>query len=422
MKSIMLSHSDISGGAFIAAYRTHQAIKQQGIESRMWVDNKSSDDWTVLKKGNRVQKIITRSKPAISRIVANALFKDSNVNLRSYNCIPSSWPKRLNNSDCELVHLQWCNAETLSVKDFSKIRRPVIQSLHDMWSFCGAEHYSEDFRWKSGYSGANKPPTISGFDIDQYIWKQKAKHWKQPRQLVAVSHWLADCVASSALLSDWPVSVIPNPVDTNIWKPLNKAFSRELLNLPSDKSIVTFGAVGGSRNPRKGFDLLQQALKILAKQRDDIHVVIYGQSKPNNPINDALPTTYMGKIRDPYTMIALNSAADVYVNPAIQEAFGQTGSEAQACGLPVVAFDQTGSTDVVDHLKTGYLAQWKNPDDLAQGINWALEENKVDNIAVDGNPTPLVRQLARQRAVKLFSYETVGIQFKNLYQSVLEEF
>lgn len=422
MKSIMLSHSDITGGAFIAAYRTHQAIALQGIESSMWVDRKSSDDWTVQTRGNQFQKIFTRSKPAIARIVANTLFKDKELNLRSYNCLPSRWPKAINNSDCDLAHLHWCNAETLSIKDFSKIKRPVIQSLHDMWFFCGAEHYSEDSRWKIGYSSANKPSGITGFDIDQYIWKQKSKYWTRPRHLVAVSHWLADCVSSSALLSEWSVTVIPNPVDTTIWRPLNKQFARNLLNLPMDKSIVTFGAIGGSRNPRKGFTLLQQALKALSKRRDDIHVVIYGQSKPNNSVDEIFPTTYMGKIHDPFTMIALNNAADVYVNPATQEAFGQTGSEAQACGLPVVAFDQTGSTDVVEHLKTGYLAQWKDSADLAVGIQWALEENQKQITAIDANAISPIGERARNRAVSLFSYEVVGAQFKKLYNDVLEEF
>ena len=424
MKSLMLSHSDITGGAFIAAHRTHQAIVRQGIDSKLWVDQKNSDDWSVLTRSSRFKKLLTKTRPIIARSVAQTLFEDTESTLRSYNCIPSSWPKEINSSACDLVHLQWCNAETLSIKDISKIKRPIVQSLHDMWCFCGAEHYTESSRWKEGYTIENKPSTLTGVDIDRYIWKKKHKHWTSPRHLVAVSQWLADCVTSSSLLSEWPVSVIPNPIDTNLWKPIRKTIARELLNLPTDKAIVTFGAMGGAKNSRKGFTLLREALAILKAQRNDIHLVIFGQSAPEDTTNDMFPTTYLGKLHDPYTMIALNSAADVYVNPAIQEAFGQTASEAQACGLPVVAFNETGATDVVEHLLTGYLAQWKDPEDLARGIQWTLNENRIEQSSetslIDSSST--ISAHSRKRAIELFSYEVVGEQYKTLYQKVYQEY
>ena len=40
----------------------------------------------------------------------------------------------------------------LSVKDISKIKKPIVWTLHDMWAFSGAEHLSYEERWRKGYS------------------------------------------------------------------------------------------------------------------------------------------------------------------------------------------------------------------------------------------------------------------------------
>lgn len=420
MKSIMLSQSDITGGAFIAAYRTHQSLTARGVHSRLWVNQKSSDDWTVSCPNGSVKGLVNRARPALGRYIPEKLFKDSESTPRSYNLLPSSWVKKINQSNCDLIHLQWYNSEMLSIKDVANIKKPTVQTLHDMWTFCGAEHYTEHLRWREGYKSSNKPNSLSGFDIDQYIWKQKAKHWTTPRHLVAVSQWLADCVASSALLSQWPVSVIPNPIDTTIWCPMDKTFCRELFNLPLDKTIITFGALGGAINPRKGYDLLLEALKTLNKDIDDIHVVVFGQSKAQHTLDTVFPTTYLGRLNDQYSMAALNNAADVFVSSATQEAFGQTSSEAQACGLPVVAFDQTGSVDIVEHKQTGYLAQWSNSADLADGIKWTMEQQSVGPNR-DMHHLSDISRKARERAVKLFSYDVVGAQYVDLYTKIIDQ-
>jgi len=419
IKSMMVSHSDITGGAFIAAYRLHKALRAQGADSTLWVNKKASDDWTVKTHSGRLQQLVARARPAMGKSVANALFSDTDSTMRSWNWMPSPWPGIMQASDADLVHLQWYNAEMMSIKDVSRIKKPLIQTLHDMWAFCGAEHYAENDRWREGYSRQNRPASESGMDLDAYNWRSKKKHWKEPWQLVAVSHWLADCVRSSDVLSQFPIVVIPNPLDTYRWKPMDKHAARTLLNLPMDKKIITFGALAGTWNPRKGYDHLLKALEILKQKHDDIHIVIFGQSEPQVPTDTVFPTTYAGPLFDQPTLCALNSAADCYVNPAVQEAFGQTASEAQACGLPVVAFDDTGSCDVIEHQQTGYLAQLADAADLAHGIEWVLSENTAPDKDNPGTRSA-ISQRSTARAHRLFSYETVSAQYTSLYASVME--
>jgi len=417
MKSVLVNHSDLTGGAAIAAYRTHQALRHVGVDSTMWVDRKTSDDWTVNNSASLSGRLMVQLRGPLGRAVPELFFRDGFNNYRSYNWIPSRLHRKLNASDADLVHLVWINNETMSIADLSKIRKPKIMTLQDMWLFCGGEHYSEVDRFKTGYTKRTRPDTVNRLDIDRWVWLRKQRAWQKPFQLVAISEWLAECVRNSALLSDWPVEVIPNPIDTTIWKPLDRWVARAAFNLPEDKKIVLFGAIGGTNFERKGYAYLQKALSTIAQERDDIHLVIYGQGEPVNPPKSPFPVSYVGRLSDPVAICLLNNAADVFVTPAIQEAFGQTASEAQACGTPVVAFAKTGIADIVDHKRTGYLAPLGDAQQLAQGLLWVMDRNNESSSSIS---TDEIRENCRNRAIAKFSYEAVGMRYRELYSAVLE--
>jgi glycosyltransferase involved in cell wall biosynthesis len=116
-------------------------------------------------------------------------------------------------------------------------------------------------------------------------------------------------------------------------------------------------------------------------------------------------------------LCALYSAVDVMVVPSRQEAFGQTASEAQACGTPVVAFDIGGLPDIIEHHHTGYLAKAFDTEDLANGILLALENSVLATSNLERQST---RNAARQRAVAMFSNTVVASQYKRLYDSILD--
>ena len=121
----------------------------------------------------------------------------------------------------------------------------------------------------------------------------------------------------------------------------------------------------------------------------------------------------MGQVLDDVTLRLLYSAADVMVVPSRQEAFGQTASEALACGTPVAAFDATGLKDVLEHQVSGYLAKPFEASDLATGIEWLfnqLSQSDALNLA------------ARQRALELFSYPAVARQYAAIYASAMQDF
>ncbi|NET35096.1 MAG: glycosyltransferase, partial [Cyanothece sp. SIO1E1] len=209
-----------------------------------------------------------------------------------------------------------------------------------------------------------------------------------------------------------PIEVIPNGLDIQTYKPANQKFARKLLNLPEEKRIVLFGAPGGTQDRRKGFHLLQSALKKLScsGKNSQIEMAIFGAPEPNEPSELGFKTHYIGRLQDDASLAALYSAADVMIVPSVQEAFGQTASESLACGTPVVAFDATGLRDIVDHGINGYLAEPYDSNGLAAGISWVLG---------DQERYQKLRQSARQKAEQEFSLDVQAKRYSSIFSTLV---
>jgi glycosyltransferase involved in cell wall biosynthesis len=410
LKVIHLSHSDILGGAARATYRIHHALYEAGVDSHMWVQVKKTDDWTTQNLiENSQQYLWTRLALSLGKSVRNLLASDNRV-LHSPAVLKSPWLTKINLCDADLIHLHWINGEMLSVGDIGNIRKPRVWTLHDMWPFCGAEHYTADFRWRDGYVYRNRSSHEKGLDINRWVWRRKLQLWKNPIHIVTPSRWLGSCVRESLLMREWPVSVIPNPIDTNIWQPFDKATARTLLGLPPDVPLLLFGAMGGGRDPRKGFDLLREALIQLRGRVDGMHLAVFGQSAPRVSEDLGFPTRYLGHLNDDLSLRILYSASDVMVIPSRQDNLPNTGVEALACGTPVVAFDTCGLPDIVTHQRTGYLAEAFDPEALAKGIQWVLEDHfRHDTLCIN----------ARTDAVSRLSYPAVAEQYLQVYEAAI---
>ena len=104
LKVLQLNHTDIVGGAARAAYRIHNAIRDSGIDSRMYVNVATSGDWTVQGPSSKQTKAFARIRPHLS-IPLRKLLRTSNPIIHSPAIVPSSWPERINSLDTDLVHL-----------------------------------------------------------------------------------------------------------------------------------------------------------------------------------------------------------------------------------------------------------------------------------------------------------------------------
>jgi len=414
MKIIHLNYSDINGGAARAAYRVHNSLIKESINSKMWVNKKFSDDWTVEGSTSKVIRILNELRPRLINHTLVKMLKTENKIIHSPSVLPSGWLKKINNSDADVVNLHWIQNEMMSVKDISKIKKPIVWTLHDTWAFCGAEHYFNDKRWYEGYFSKNRPNYETGFDLNRMTWLRKKRYWKKPIQIVCPSKWLANCVSKSVLMNNWPVSVIPSPIDTECWRPIDKKIARELLKLPENTFLILFGALGGEKDTRKGFDLLLAAfeyLKLNIETKKKIELVVFGQSKPKTQTDIGFPVHYLGYLQDDLTIRTAYSAADVMVIPSRKDNLPNTALEAQTCGTPVVSFDVGGLPDIIEHKHTGYIAKSFDIKDLAKGLSWVLDQNK----------TKQLNNNARDRSIIKYSEKKIANNYLSIYKNVLSQ-
>lgn len=410
MKIYHFSANNNKGGAARAASRIHSSLLKLGIDSMMFVDELDMSSERIFGSNRILDIFLSKARAKAANILLKSL-NTKNSGQHSLSIFPSRWLKFINESDADIVHLHWVNREMLSISDIGKIKKPIVWTLHDMWSFSGAEHLCEDNRWEEGYLKNNRPSHEKGFDLNRWVFKRKLKHWKEPINIVTPSTWLSECARSSYLMNTWPVSTIPNCLDTELWKPSDKQYARNLFGFPKDKKLILFGSYGSNATLNKGFDLLLKSLQALNNPEDNYELVVFGDTSKDQFSKLKIPVHFIGHIRNDERLVSLYNAADLMVIPSRQEAFGQVASEAQACGTPVVAFFTSGLKDIIEHGQTGYLAQPFNIDDLAAGIKWAATTKDIDDIS----------KKAKERAHAMFSYGHVAMLYKSLYKKALKQ-
>ena len=193
------------------------------------------------------------------------------------------------------------------------------------------------------------------------------------------------------------------------WHPVDQGFASKLLGLPQNCKLLLFGAMGGLTDPNKGFHHLEQALVKLSVdyQISDLQLVLFGQRALKDPPPLPFPTHFIGHLHDDFSLKALYSAADLMVVPSLLESFGQTASEAHACGTPVVAFNTSGLRDVVDHGVSGFLAEPYDPASLAHMIHMVFKDSSIRHS---------MGLAARLRAEQLWTPCKVAEAYSKIYQ------
>jgi len=412
MKILNINALDIIGGAARAAYRLHQTLLQEGIESRMLVQHKMSDDYTVLGPESRSQRISARIRPFLDLIPVRP-YKERNQTLFSPAWVHySGIAEKVNALDPDIVHLHWICNGMMRFEDLAKIKAPIVWSLHDMWAFTGGCHYDQECgRYTEECGKCFVLGSKEEHDLSRKILGKKRKVLRRCTNVTinGLSRWLARCAQESALFKDNMVVNLPNPINTNAFKPADKIFARKLLNLRTDKKLILFGAMSATSDPRKGFRELKESLQRCKAQQTEL--VVFGSGEPKEPLNLGVPAHYLGQIRDDASLAVLYSAVDVMVVPSLQENLSNVIMESLACGTPVVAFEVGGNSDMIDHKVNGYLARPKDAEDLAAGIEWVL--NSPDYDALCRN--------AREKTEREFESSLVAGRYIELYNRILDK-
>ena len=312
----------------------------------------------------------------------------------------------------DIIHLNWIVHGFMNIEFISSIKSPIVWTLHDSWAFTGGCHIPKNCdRYKNSCGSCPLLGSSSEFDITRFNHFRKSRSWKDSNMtIVCPSNWLAKCAKESSIFYDKPVKVIPNPIDIKIFKPVDKAFSRDLFNFNFDQKIILFGAMGAVDDKNKGYDLILDAFKKLEKKHGlkNIKLIIFGGEKPKDFNLNKLPINFIGNVNDDTSLAALYSLADVMVVPSRQENFPNTALEAIACGTPVVAFEVGGIPDLIDHKLNGYLAKCYNTTELMEGIVWVLKNHLRKDF----------KKNCLEKVYKNFTTEIIREKYMTLYKEI----
>lgn len=415
MKVVFISNS-IYDGAGIAAFRIFQSVVKKGVEG-VFVSNDESESPTL-------KKFFTQKKSGLVKFIQNKFYfkKFRLPALKVKEGYDYFTVLKLDHKTTfqdlgfkpDIIHLHWINNIVDYESFFNSIPSniPIVWTLHDMSAFTGGCIYSWDCRkFENTCDHCPQLPSPSYFDLALYGQRLKNVLYKNKKiYLVADSKWL-ECEARKSLVfkNAQSISTIHYSIDSEIFKPLNKDFCKEALGFKKDIVLIGFGATY-LNSRRKGLKELLLALEIVFIKHKNIGCVVYG-SNFNTPEGFIIPPVKsMGKIQSEHLLKVIHSSADMFIIPSLQEAFGQTCLEAMCCGTPVIGFEVGGIPDMVIPEKTGLLAEVGNSKDLAEKINWFIENpDQRRNMGM----------AARDFAVQNFSIEGQGEKYMEIYRRAL---
>jgi glycosyltransferase involved in cell wall biosynthesis len=418
MRVLHVSESDGKGGAARAAFRIHQSLvaveRFTGVESRMLVKRVVENDPRVsFIAPSKTSQALDRIARTVDKIERRRLATENRI-LHSTARVPSTTLRHILRLKPDAVVLHWLGNRVLSIEQVGELLRsgiPVYWVLHDTWAFCGAEHYphgDRDRRFVDGYRAENRPEWESGLDVNRATWKRKRRHWTQPLHLVAPSRWMAGLVSSSALMRDWPVDIVPYPMDIEWWGALTRTEARRQLGIAEERRVIVFGAIGGEKDPRKGADLLRAALNRLSKSlsgalRGSVDVMTFGGREGVDHLAD-LKVRSVGRLDDEGLRL-LYTAADVAVVPSRIDNLPQTAVEPIVCGAPVVGFRIGGMPDIVVEGVTGHLVEPFSTDAMGDAIH---------SILSDGDRRASLSCAARESA-EIWSATCIGPKYAAIF-------
>jgi glycosyltransferase involved in cell wall biosynthesis len=413
MKILHISYSDLRGGASIAAFEIHKSLLSLGLNSSMLVQKKFSDCDLVYSTKSLLENIIADVKISINRKIVNFL-KTDNKTSYSLALFSSTIIKKIKEINPDIIHLHWINNEILSLKGIYELGKnyKIIWTLHDMWPFCGSEHYTDSLRFILGYKSNNRPNHEKGLDINRWTWDRKVKYLGNKIHFISPSKWMFLQIRKSFLFKNNESYQISYPINHKIWFPFEKLYSRNFLSIPLDTNVVLFGSERGNGIERKGFSILYESLsKIDLKKMT--RIIVFGGKAENEirRINENLEIQFVGHIYDKLLLRVYYSASDICALPSTQEAFGLICAEASACCLPCIAFNNTGHSDIILHKKSGYLADYKDIFDFKNGLEWLLDDDKrLKEIGIN----------ARKNIIKNFDNQKIAIEHKKVYENLLK--
>ncbi len=228
----------------------------------MLVQTKQSDDVSIIVPRTRLSRGAALLRPFLDSL---PLFLYSAPNKFNFSpaVVPDSLARIATSVAPDIVHLHWVCEGFIRLESIKRLSRPILWTLHDSWAFTGGCHTPFDcLRYQDSCGTCPALGSLRGNDFSRRVWQRKKNAWKGVNlTVVAPSHWLASCVMSSSLFREVRVEVIPNGLDMQCYRPIDKHFARDLLSLPQNKKLILYNGIGSIVDPNKGRHQIIKAIR-----------------------------------------------------------------------------------------------------------------------------------------------------------------
>lgn len=420
MKVLVVNTSEMAGGAAIAACRLTEALNRHGVKARLLVRDKQSERTTtcvVPSKGLQGMLLKWAFLWERARVwMANRFHQKGlwhvDLGIGGADIVSTSEFR-----DADIIHLHWVNQGFLSLKELRRILRsgkPVIWTMHDMWPCTAICHHARDCnRFQSHCQECPQLLYPSRRDLSFWVFDRKATIYPEGNlTFVACSEWLASEARKSRLLAGKEVISIPNTYNHHAFCPGSQEEARRRFTLPKNLRLLLF-ACQKVTNERKGLDYLFEALRSepIHQWQGRLGLVVVGEMAEDVAYSVPFPIYRQDYINEEEDMALLYRAVDLFVTPSLEENLPNTIMEAMACATPCVGFDIGGIPEMIDHEKNGYVARYRDAEDLARGINFVLDEERYDELSAN----------AAHKAVEAWNEESVVRKHIELYERMVKE-
>lgn len=410
MKVLLVNHSDTLGGAAVVTYRLLLALRKAGVDARMLVFTKTGDDPFVAEVGPRFLRGMSFSMERLEIGLNNGMKRDGLFKVSTghyaYGIERHPWVR-----EADIICLNWINQGLMSIKDVQRLGRmgkKVVWTMHDLWAMTGICHHPYECDHYLG--GCGNCQFLSGGghrdDLSAKIWREKRKVYDSTDiTFVAVSTWLAEKARNSSLLREARVETIPNAFPVDQYQTTSATYIKGVS--PQDKpNIIVFGAARID-DPIKGLGYAIDALNYIFDNHPGVATktlaLFFGDLRESSRL-DGLRLSHMhvGHINDPKILRHIYACSKVVLSTSLYETLPGTLIEGQAAGCTPVTFGQGGQHDIVEHKKTGYIARYRDAEDIARGILWAFEAGLNRQMLHETVRDHFAADVIAQRYVSLF--------------------
>ena len=384
-KIFIISRFKNSGGAAIAAERLFRSLSSNNLFKLKHI----------FYKDNKNFYLFIKKKLLFYLEYGFLMFLDKNV-LRSINFFNLISLNKYLIEPSSIINLHWFHSGLLSIEEISKIKNPLVITLHDSWFINKSSHYNKKFEFYKLNFIQNMLIKI----INRWVLYRKHKI-NNISCFISPSKWIESLVLKDPYFSKFRIEVIPNPLDIHFFKP-------KKTKIKSTINVLTY--FDNKINYLKGGDLLINFINSVNKKNDHtrkVKFIIVGNSTLNK-LNMPNVINY-GFLKSEKELLKIYQFSDICISFSRSENLPQFLTQAASCGLPLMGFNIEGIPEVILNDYNGILIKPYDIDSYIKNFNKLInDDNQIHKFSIN----------SRNYAIKNWDQNKISNKYLNVFNSL----